>query len=79
LLQRLLGRLQEGGTRSVADLARELNTTPGLVRVMLEDLVRMRYLVRVSGSCAARCESCPLAHRCATGDDGHVWVLTNGP
>jgi hypothetical protein len=75
MLNRLLELLQAGGTHRVANLARELETTPELVEVMLEDLVRMGYLKLVGGECDGGCAGCSLAGLCATGKDGRVWAL----
>jgi hypothetical protein len=76
MLNQLLELLRTGGTRRVADLARELDTTPMLVEVMLEDLCRMGYLRQVAGGCGEKCASCSLSGLCVAGDDGQLWVLT---
>jgi hypothetical protein len=84
MLERLLDLLRAGGAHRVADLARELNTTPGLVEVMLEDLCRMGYLKRVGGECGGKCAACPMAGLCAAGSPstslkaggGQLWTLT---
>ena len=76
MLNRLLELLRAGGTHRVADLARELETTPALVEVMLENLARMGYLKRVGGECAGGCAGCSLAGLCTTGEGGRVWTLT---
>jgi hypothetical protein len=76
MLNQLLDLLRSGGTRRVADLARELDTTPELVEVMLEDLCRMGYLRRVGGECGGKCGACPVAGLCAVGGDEQLWVLT---
>ncbi len=76
MLNRLLELLREGGTRQVADLARELETTPELVQVMLEDLTRMGHLRRGEGECGEQCGACPMAGLCAAGYGGQLWVLT---
>lgn len=78
MLNRLLELLRAGGTRRVADLARELDTTPELVEMMLEDLCRMGYLKRVSAECPASCQACPLAGVCAAGSPGQLWALAEG-
>ena len=59
----------------MGDLARELDTTPALVEVMLEDLGRMGYLKRVGGECGEGCSGCPMAGLCAVGGGGLVWTL----
>jgi hypothetical protein len=75
MLNRLLDLLRAGGTRRVADLARELDTTPELVEVMLEDLCRKGYLRQVAGGCGEKCASCSMSGLCAAGGDGQLWVL----
>jgi len=75
MLNWLLELLRAGGTRRVADLARELETTPALVEAMLEDLARMGYLKRVGGECADKCTACSLAGLCTAGKSGQVWTL----
>ena len=76
MLSQLLELLREGGTHRVADLARELETTPALVEAMLEDLDRMGYLKRVVGECGGGCAECSLAGLCTTGEGKRVWTLT---
>jgi DNA-binding Lrp family transcriptional regulator len=68
MLDRLLELLQEGGTRRVHYLADELDTTPMLVQVMLEDLARMGYLRRVGAECSGECTACPLSGTCVAED-----------
>ncbi len=75
MLNRLLELLRAGGTHLVADLARELETTPALVEAMLEDLDRMGYLKRVVGECGGGCAGCSLAGLCTTGASKRVWTL----
>jgi len=85
MLNRLLELLRAGGTHRVTDLARELETTPGLVEAMLENLARMGYLKQVGGECGEKCAACPLGGLCAagapstspgTGGD-RVWTLAD--
>jgi hypothetical protein len=76
MLNRMLELLREGGTRRIRNLAVELDTTPELVEVMLEDLARMGYLRRVGAECLAECVTCPLAGTCVAG--GHPYEESNG-
>jgi hypothetical protein len=77
MLNRLLELLRAGGTHRVSDLARELDTTPELIEVMLEGLGRMGYLKRLGRECVEKCTSCPVAGLCAAGEGGQpVWTLT---
>ena len=63
---------------------RLLETTPELVKVMLDDLARMGYLKPVGGECGGGCAGCSLAGLCAAGSPstslgtggGQVWALT---
>jgi predicted ArsR family transcriptional regulator len=75
MLNRLLELLREGGTHRVADLARELDTTPALVETMLEDLAHKGHLRRVGGECATHCAGCALAGLCTAEAGGQVWTL----
>ncbi len=81
MLNKLLELLREGGTRRIAELAQELETTPQLVQAMLEDLARMGYLGQLNAQCSESCAECPMSHVCAVGGpsseggNGRVWVL----
>jgi len=77
MLAQLLELLREGGTHRVADLARELETTPELVEAMLEDLARRGYLKRVGGGCSPHCTGCALVGLCTAGAGGQVWTLAD--
>ena len=76
MLKKLLRLIAEGGTRTRAELARELEVSEGLVKQMLEDLTRMGYLQPIAGGCDACCAACPLAKTCAVGTPARVWTLT---
>ncbi|MBN1953941.1 MAG: Lrp/AsnC family transcriptional regulator [Anaerolineae bacterium] len=76
MLERLLGLLRDGGSYHIAGLAQALDTTPALVRMMLEDLARRGYLRSVGAKCNGQCNGCALAGLCAVGTDGQVWALT---
>jgi len=86
MIERLLDLLRAGGVRRIADLARELETTPALVEAMLDGLERMGYLRRMDGSehgCGGAetknregCAGCALAGACAVAGSERVWSLT---
>jgi hypothetical protein len=65
MLKALLERIAQGGTWTVESLARELDTTPALVEMMLDDLERQGHLKRTQAGCDGHCANCPLsaAHR----------------
>ncbi len=75
MLERLLELVQAGGTRHIDGLARELDTTPELVHVMLENLSRMGYLKAVDGACSTQCGECQFACSCSVGTASRVWTL----
>ncbi len=77
MLERLLDLLQSGGTRSVDDLARVLDTSPDMVKAMLESLRRMGYLKAIDNTCNTQCGGCSLAYSCGANAGGKVWALTN--
>lgn len=78
MIERLLELMQTGGAWRVDDLARALDTTPGLVRVMLEDLARRGYLHAPTNACDAKCSGCALAGNCTDGAPatGILWTMT---
>jgi len=62
-----MGLLREGGIRSTAELARRLDVSEGLVRLMTDDLVRRGYLASLDTGCeTSHCAACGLAAACST-------------
>ena len=76
MLQRLLELVAEGGVRTRAELARELEVSEGLLGQMIEDLARWGYLRPVAGDCQGQCTDCSLSGTCAVGGPTRVWALT---
>lgn len=76
MLQRLLALLAHRGTRTQAELARELGVSGELLEQMLDDLTRAGYLSLASGDCTGLCSHCPLSDTCSVGSSGRVWTLT---
>ena len=60
----LLKLLGGGGILSTAELARRLDVSESLVRLMTEDLVRRGYLAPLDSSCSSGCGTCSLAAAC---------------
>jgi len=79
MLERLLSLLRSGGIHTVNDLARELETTPTLVEVMLEDLARRCYLGALDAHGSGKCAGCPVGGACSAGGRGRVWRLAPTP
>ena len=74
MLLRLLRMLNQGGTRSLEDLARELDVSAPLLEAMVEDLARSGYLRRLDATCSASCKACAERASCTTGS--RLWTLT---
>ena len=73
LLEQLLNLLRQGGVRSLAQVAAELDTSPALVESMLEDLARRGYLRPVEASCAPACAGCAQSCHGAVTGAGRAW------
>lgn len=72
MLEQLLVRISQKGAASLAELARELDTSPALVESMLAELERRGYLEPVE-SCATRhCAGCSVKNSCQT---TRMWTL----
>jgi hypothetical protein len=76
MLQKLLIEIEKGGTMNPAILAVRLQTSPGLIAMMLEDLERRGLLSRMSTQCSssAACGGCPTASACSPGGQSQVRV-----
>ncbi len=62
--------------QSVEELARILDTTPELVRMMITQLVQQGYLEEAA-QCITGCAECPLSVTCpAEGGGTRLWSLT---
>lgn len=78
MLVKLQAMLQRGGTVTLDQAARELDTSPEVVRAMMEHLVRTGLLRQMTASCESACTGCLLARECGRTTQGTVWqVSTN--
>ena len=64
MLNDMLRLLNDGGIHSVTTLARRLNVSEGLVRLMTEELTRRGYLTMLGGGCATTCDHCSSSGAC---------------
>lgn len=64
MLEQLLSEIQSGGTFEVRTLAERLNTTPALVEMMLEHLVRSGKIAPYQ-RCQGACMGCSLKNACS--------------
>ncbi len=76
MLEKLLAEIRAGGTLQPAALAVKLNTSVGLVEMMLEDLERRGVITQVNTACGEPCGGCPMVGECAiTSPHGRLWML----
>lgn len=64
MLERILKEIRAGGTLDAAVLAQRLDTTPELVRAMLDHLQRLGLLQDAAACAGERCEGCALSGGC---------------
>lgn len=65
MLEKLLAEIQAGGSLDTVTLAEKLNTSPELVRVMLEHLERSGH-IRSYAACDTGCGECGLKNMCSS-------------
>jgi hypothetical protein len=76
MLQQLLNEIRAGGTLQPGVLAAKLNTSTGLVEMMLEDLERRGMITLVNTNCGEPCGGCPMVGECAVNTpQGRLWIL----
>jgi hypothetical protein len=73
MLEKLMTKLKRGGTVTVADLARELDTTPEVVAGMIDQMTRTGQLHPMNVSCDLVCNQCLLVHDCHKPQRSRVW------
>lgn len=74
MLEKLLNEIQRGGTQDVTTLAYRLETSPEMIRMMLEQLARMGRLTNSSYCAGDGCGGCSLSDSCGTsGDKINIW------
>jgi DNA-binding GntR family transcriptional regulator len=66
MLERLLQKVESGGTLEVGALAAEFRTSSAMIEAMLEHLER-RGAVRSCTQSGAACSACSLGATCAVG------------
>ena len=85
MLKKLLEILRSGGTRTMVDLARELETSVPLVQLMVEELTTLGFLSTVGGGqgsmgpgCGSEgCAGCQMTAPCVVGESTKVWTLAD--
>jgi len=75
MLDQLMSMLKRGGTLTIDQMARELDTTPGMVTAMIDHLSRSGRLKQMDINCDSACSQCALANDCRHVDRGRVWQI----
>jgi hypothetical protein len=79
MFDRLMTRLKQGGTVTVDQMAREMDTSPEVVSGMIEHMARQGWLRSMSASCDSACSACLFARDCVRVEKARAWqpVSTN--
>ena len=78
MFDKLLTLLNRGGTLTIEQAARELDTTPEVVSGMIDHMTRAGWLRSMSASCDTCCGECLFARDCARADNNRIWLTTDG-
>jgi DNA-binding Lrp family transcriptional regulator len=74
MFDKLLAMLRRGGTMTIDQLARELDTSPEVVRGMIDHMTRQGWLSAMSASCDSACDACLFARDCVKVEKAQTWV-----
>jgi predicted ArsR family transcriptional regulator len=75
VLAKLQALLQRGGAVTIDQAACELDTSPEVVRGLLDHLARTGVLRQMTASCNSACTGCTLARDCGRSTQGLVWQM----
>ncbi len=80
MFDKLMTRLKRGGTVTIDQMARELDTSPEVVSGMIEHMTRQGWLRSMSASCDSMCSACTFARDCGRVEKTRTWqpVSTQG-
>ncbi len=74
MLEKLLTIINQGGTLDLNTLADKLDTSPELVKMMLDQLAAMGRLSNSEFCAGAACGGCSLSDACSSKTDQiHLW------
>jgi Mn-dependent DtxR family transcriptional regulator len=74
MFDKLMSLLKRGGTVTVDQMARELETSPEVVNEMIDHLVRVGSLRQMSAACETTCRECMFARDCTRAGQSKVWL-----
>jgi hypothetical protein len=75
MLDRILLLMKRGGTLTLDQMARELDTTPEVVSGMIDYMTRQGWLRTMSASCDSACSACLFARDCLRSDQQRIWMM----
>jgi len=73
MFDKLMSVLQRGGTVTVAEMARDLDTTPEVVAGMIDHMTRLGQLHPMAVSCDSACNQCLVVRDCQKPQRSRVW------
>jgi hypothetical protein len=73
MFDKLMTLLKRGGTITIDQLARELNTSPEVVSGMIDHMARQGWLSSMSASCDSACGACTFARDCVRVEQARTW------
>ena len=75
MFERIMSIMKRGGTATVEQMARELNTTPEVVAGAIDQMARAGLLRQMSASCESSCNQCVFAPQCHHYGAGRLWRM----
>ena len=80
MFNKLMALLKRGGSITIDQIARELDTSPEVVSGMIDHMTRQGWLRSMSASCDSACSACLFTRDCVRGEKARTWqpVSTDG-
>ena len=75
MFDKLMTLLKRGGTVTVDEMARKLDTTPEVVAGMIDHMTRTGQLHPMNVSCDLACNQCLLVRDCQKPNRSQVWLV----
>jgi hypothetical protein len=73
MLEKLAAILRRGGTVTVNEVARELDTSPEMVGQLIDHMTSAGWLRQLEVSCEGACNQCVFVRDCQRSEHGRVW------
>jgi hypothetical protein len=75
MFDRLMSMLNRGGTITIDQMARELDTSPELVAQLIDHLANAGRLRPMGMSCDSACTHCAFVRDCGRAGESRVWQV----